>query len=270
MENYLWLVPAFPLAGALILILLSDKLSKTLSGIIGAGSVGLSAMVSIIFGFSFLRDSGQVIDQHLWTWFSINGFAPGIAFHLDALSMVFIFVITFVGFLIHLYSIEFMHDDDGFTRFFAFLNLFVCSMLILVLADNLVLIYLGWEGVGLCSYLLIGFWYKEEKNGYAARKAFIITRVGDTAMAIGLFMLFQTFGTLAIQEILDQAPQALPLGSDTGTLIAFLLLGGAVGKSAQLPLQTWLPDAMAGPSPVSALIHAATMVTAGVYLITRT
>ncbi|HEY0654053.1 MAG TPA: NADH-quinone oxidoreductase subunit L, partial [Chryseosolibacter sp.] len=134
----------------------------------------------------------------------------------------------------------------------------------------LVLIYLGWEGVGLCSYLLIGFWYKEEKNGYAARKAFIITRVGDTAMAIGLFMLFQTFGTLAIQEILDQAPQALPLGSDTGTLIAFLLLGGAVGKSAQLPLQTWLPDAMAGPSPVSALIHAATMVTAGVYLITRT
>lgn len=269
MEDFLWLVPALPFAGALVLILASDKLPKGVSGFIGAGSVGLSALVSIILGFSFLQDSSIIFKQNLWTWFSVNGLSPSFAFHLDALSMVFIFVITFVGFLIHLYSIEFMHDDEGFTRFFAYLNLFVCSMLILVLADNLVLMYLGWEGVGLCSYLLIGFWYKEEKNGYAARKAFIITRVGDTAMAIGLFMLFQTFGTLTIQEILDQAPQALPLGSETGTIIAFLLLGGAVGKSAQLPLQTWLPDAMAGPSPVSALIHAATMVTAGVYLITR-
>jgi NADH-quinone oxidoreductase subunit L len=143
-------------------------------------------------------------------------------------------------------------------------------MLILVLADNLMLMYLGWEGVGLCSYLLIGFWYKEEKNGYAARKAFIITRVGDTAMAIGLFILFYTFNTLNIQEILTQAPQTWSVGSQGAVLVGFLLLGGAVGKSAQLPLQTWLPDAMAGPSPVSALIHAATMVTAGVYLIART
>lgn len=270
MEDFLWLVPALPFAGALILILASGKLSKGISGFVGAGSVGLSALVSIILGFRFLQDSSIVLKQNLWTWFNVDGLAPSFALHLDALSMVFIFVITFVGFLIHLYSIEFMHEDEGFTRFFAYLNLFVCSMLILVLADNLVLMYLGWEGVGLCSYLLIGFWYKEEKNGYAARKAFIITRVGDTAMAIGLFMLFQTFGTLTIQEILNQAPQALPLGSETGTIIAFLLLGGAVGKSAQLPLQTWLPDAMAGPSPVSALIHAATMVTAGVYLITRT
>jgi NADH-quinone oxidoreductase subunit L len=147
--------------------------------------------------------------------------------------------------------------------------LFVCSMLILVLADNLVLLYLGWEGVGLCSYLLIGFWYSEEKNGYAARKAFIITRVGDTAMAIGLFMLFTVFHTLNIQDILSQAPLVWTTGASMAVVIAFLLLGGAVGKSAQLPLQTWLPDAMAGPSPVSALIHAATMVTAGVYLITR-
>ena len=269
MEDFLWLVPALPFVGALILIVASNKLPKSVSGFTGAGSVGLSALVSIILGFRFLGDSSIIIKQNLWSWFSVGGFAPNFAFHLDALSMVFIFVITFVGFLIHLYSIEFMHDDEGFTRFFAYLNLFVCSMLILVLADNLVLMYLGWEGVGLCSYLLIGFWYKEEKNGYAARKAFIITRVGDTAMAIGLFMLFQTFGTLTIQEIITQAPQTLPLGSETGTIIAFLLLGGAVGKSAQLPLQTWLPDAMAGPSPVSALIHAATMVTAGVYLITR-
>jgi len=175
-----------------------------------------------------------------------------------------------VGFLIHIYSIEYMHDDEGFARFFAYLNLFVFAMLILVMADNLVLMYLGWEGVGLCSYLLIGFWYTEEKNGYAARKAFIITRVGDTAMAIGLFMLFKTFGTLNIQEILTQAPRTWSIGAETATAIGLLLLGGAVGKSAQLPLQTWLPDAMAGPSPVSALIHAATMVTAGVYLIART
>ncbi len=270
MEKYLWLVPALPFAGALILILGSGKLTKGISGFIGAGSVGLSAAISLVLGLQFLREPATVIQQQLWSWFSVGGLSTNFALHLDALSMVFIFVITFVGFLIHLYSIEFMHDDDGFTRFFAYLNLFVCSMLILVLADNLVLMYLGWEGVGLCSYLLIGFWYKEEKNGYAARKAFIITRVGDTAMAIGLFMLFQTFGTLTIQEILNLAPQRLPMGSETGTIIAFLLLGGAVGKSAQLPLQTWLPDAMAGPSPVSALIHAATMVTAGVYLITRT
>jgi NADH-quinone oxidoreductase subunit L len=199
----------------------------------------------------------------------VAGFTPNFAFHLDALSLVFIFVITFVGFLIHIYSTEFMIDDEGFSRFFAFMNLFVCSMLILVLADNLLLMYLGWEGVGLCSYLLIGFWYTEEKNGYAARKAFIVTRVGDTAMAIGLFMLFQAFGTLSIQGILSQAPQLWTVGSQTAVIISLLLLGGAVGKSAQLPLQTWLPDAMAGPSPVSALIHAATMVTAGVYLITR-
>ena len=209
-------------------------------------------------------------DQVLWKWIDVAGLNPSFAFHLDALSLVFIFVITFVGFLIHLYSIEFMADDEGFSRFFAYLNLFVCSMLILVLADNLVLMYLGWEGVGLCSYLLIGFWYEEKKNGDAARKAFIVTRVGDTAMAIGLFMLFDAFGTLTIQDILTQAPQVWTAGSQTATIIAFLLLGGAVGKSAQLPLQTWLPDAMAGPSPVSALIHAATMVTAGVYLIART
>jgi NADH-quinone oxidoreductase subunit L len=162
-----------------------------------------------------------------------------------------------------------MQDDEGYSRFFIFLNLFVGSMLVLVLANNLMMLYLGWEGVGLCSYLLIGFWYKEEKNGYAARKAFLITRVGDTAMAIGFFMLFQSLGTLNIQEILTAAPTQWSVGSDTVVAIAFLLLGGACGKSAQLPLHTWLPDAMAGPSPVSALIHAATMVTAGVYLISR-
>ncbi|MBL0744265.1 NADH-quinone oxidoreductase subunit L [Chryseolinea lacunae] len=269
MKELLWLIPAWPLAGALILILGGHRMSRTLATLVGAGSVGLSALITLLIGFAFLS-APEPFDQHLWTWMAIGNFQPSFAFHLDALSMIFLFVITFVGFLIHIYSSEFMAGDEGFARFFAYLNLFVCSMLILVLADNLLLLYLGWEGVGLCSYLLIGFWYQEEKNGYAARKAFIVTRVGDTAMAIGLFILFQTFGTLHIQSLLQQAPQAWSVGDQTALLVGFLLLGGAVGKSAQLPLQTWLPDAMAGPSPVSALIHAATMVTAGVYLIART
>jgi len=178
-------------------------------------------------------------------------------------------VITFVSFLIHLYSSEFMIDDAGYSRFFAYMNLFVGSMLTLVLADNLLLLYLGWEGVGLCSYLLIGFWYQDPANGRAARKAFIVTRVGDTAFAIGLFLLFTHLGTLQIQEVMQRAAQQWTLNSPLAIAAAALLLGGAVGKSAQLPLQTWLPDAMAGPTPVSALIHAATMVTAGVYLIAR-
>ena len=161
-------------------------------------------------------------------------------------------------------------EDEGYSRFFAYMNLFVGSMLTLVLADNLLLLYLGWEGVGLCSYLLIGFWYQDPANGAAARKAFIVTRVGDTAMAIGLFLLFTHLGTLDIQALMHRAAQQWPAGSALPIAAAALLLGGAVGKSAQLPLQTWLPDAMAGPTPVSALIHAATMVTAGVYLIART
>jgi len=269
MSELLWLIPALPLTGALILIVTKGDLSRSISGLIGSGSVGLAAIIAIAIGLDFLSGDQQPVRQVLWTWMNVDSFSPGIALYLDSLSLVFIFVITFVGFLIHVYSMGYMADDEGFARFFAYLNLFVCSMLVLVLADNLVLLYLGWEGVGLCSYLLIGFWYLEESNGYAARKAFIVTRVGDTAMAIGLFMLFNALGTLNIQEILTQAPQQWEIGSSTVVAIAFLLLGGAVGKSAQLPLQTWLPDAMAGPSPVSALIHAATMVTAGVYLIAR-
>jgi NADH-quinone oxidoreductase subunit L len=269
MKELLWLVPALPFTGGLLLILFGSRLSRNLVPVIGAGSVGAASLVTLLIGFDFLGSSEKAFDQLLWTWLDVAGFAPQIGLHLDALSLVFIFVITFVGFLIHLYSAEFMREDEGYARFFTFLNLFVGSMLVLVLANNLMMMYLGWEGVGLCSYLLIGFWYQEEKNGYAARKAFLITRVGDTAMAIGLFMLFQRLGTLNIQEILTQAPNVWSVGSETVVAIAFLLLGGACGKSAQLPLQTWLPDAMAGPSPVSALIHAATMVTAGVYLICR-
>ncbi|RIJ41392.1 NADH-quinone oxidoreductase subunit L [Pontibacter oryzae] len=269
MENLLWLIPALPFLGAILLVLFGGRLPKSLLSLIGVGSVGVSALVTILLGFEFLAERPLYYQQEVWQWFSVAGFTPSVAFHVDALSMVFIFVITFVGFLIHLYATAYMADEADFARFFACMNLFVGSMLVLVLADNLLLLYLGWEGVGLCSYLLIGFWYKEPANGYAARKAFIITRIGDTAMAIGLFLLFQLFGTLNIQTILSDAPQVWPVGAEGALLVALLLLGGAVGKSGQLPLQTWLPDAMAGPTPVSALIHAATMVTAGVYLIAR-
>ena len=272
MFELLWLIPALPFAGFLILAIFGGRMKKSGAGIVGVGSVGLSALLTILVGINFLSSppAGNSFNQTLWEWINVAGFKPAIAFHLDALSMIFIFVITFVGFLIHLYSSEFMLDDDGYSRFFAYMNLFVGAMLTLVLADNLLLLYLGWEGVGLCSYLLIGFWYKDPDNGYAARKAFVVTRVGDTAMAIGLFLLVKSFGTLNIQSILGQATADWNVGSSTAFAAAFLLLGGALGKSAQLPLQTWLPDAMAGPSPVSALIHAATMVTAGVYLIART
>ncbi|MDX5423024.1 MAG: NADH-quinone oxidoreductase subunit L, partial [Hymenobacteraceae bacterium] len=269
MADLLWLIPALPFLGALLLVLFGNRLSRALVAVLGVGSVGTAALVTILLGLQFLSENPAYYHQEVWQWFSVAGFSPSVAFHLDALSMVFIFVITFVGFLIHLYATAYMAEDGDFSRFFACMNLFVGSMLVLVMADNLLLLYLGWEGVGLCSYLLIGFWYKEPANGYAARKAFIITRVGDTAMAIGLFMLFQAFGTLHIQTISLEAAQTWEVGSQLAMIIAFLLLGGAVGKSGQLPLQTWLPDAMAGPTPVSALIHAATMVTAGVYLIAR-
>jgi NADH-quinone oxidoreductase subunit L len=272
MTILLALIPILPLIGFLILSIFGGRLPKIVNALVGTGSVGLSALLTLILGISFLTSSpvGGVYSVTLWEWFSTGGLVANITFRLDALSLIFIFVITFVGFLIHIYSVEFMKDDDGFSRFFAYMNLFVFSMLVLVLADNMLLMYLGWEGVGLCSYLLIGFWYKEPENGYAARKAFIITRVGDTAMIIGLFLLFINLGTLNIQDLMQQASLKWAIGSPLALLTAALLLGGAVGKSAQLPLQTWLPDAMAGPSPVSALIHAATMVTAGVYLIART
>lgn len=271
MNNLLWLVPVLPLAGFLILALAGKHVSRFWVAIIGAGSVSISAIIVLIIGVSFLSHPPATgnYSQTLWTWMQVAGFNPKITLFLDALSLVFVFVITFIGALIHIYSAGFMAGDKDYSRFFACMNLFVFSMLLLVLADNLLLLYLGWEGVGLCSYLLIGFWYENEVNGYAARKAFIITRIGDTAMAIGLFVIFYQFGTLAIPDVLAKAPVLWQQGASIATLTALLLLAGGVGKSAQLPLQTWLPDAMAGPSPVSALIHAATMVTAGVYLIAR-
>ncbi len=273
MYELLWLLPALPFAGFLILALGGARLPKPAAAVVGAGSVGGSALLTVAMALGFFfgaGPAGHAFTQTLWSWIPVNGFRPDIAFTLDPLSMIMCLVVTGVGFLIHLYSTEFMLDDADYGRFFAYMNLFVGSMLVLVLADNLLLLYLGWEGVGLCSYLLIGFWYKDPANGRAARKAFIVTRVGDAAMAIGLFLLFTRLGTFNIQDLMARAAEAWPVGSGVAAAAALLLLGGAVGKSAQLPLQTWLPDAMAGPTPVSALIHAATMVTAGVYLIART
>ncbi len=271
MFKLIWLVPALPLFGFLFLTVLGSRLSKPAISYIGAGSVGLSALVTAAIAYSFITSppDDYRIAFIFADWMNVAGFNPKFGIYLDALAVVMIVVITFVGFLIHVYSTEYMGDDDGYARFFAYMNLFMSSMLILVLADNLLFLYLGWEGVGLSSYLLIGFWYTDPENDKAAIKAFLVTRVGDAAFAVGLFLLFFHLGTLNIQEILLNAPQVWAMGSFVATAAALLLLVGAVGKSAQLPLQVWLPDAMAGPTPVSALIHAATMVTAGVYLIAR-
>lgn len=273
MPTYFAIIPGFPLLSFLLLALFGNKMPKNLAIAIGTGLTAVSLLITFVIGIEFISSGlpeGGAWNVTLWHWINTGGFAADISFRLDALSLIFCFVITFVGFLILVYSVEFMGNDEGFTRFFAYMNLFIGSMLILVLADNLLLLYLGWEGVGLCSYLLIGFWYKEPANDAAARKAFVITRIGDTAMIIGLFLLFLSFGTLNINDLMQQASVKWVAGSPLAVISALLLLGGAIGKSAQFPLQTWLPDAMAGPSPVSALIHAATMVTAGVYLIART
>lgn len=270
MLRLLWLVPAIPLASALALAIL--RLSQRAVAWIGTCSIAASSLISLLVSISFVNAPpvSGAYTQVLWRWFDVNGLHPEIALYLDPLSLIMMVVVAFVSFLIHLYATEFMNGDDGYGRFFAYMNLFVGCMLTLLLADNLLLLYLGWEGVGLCSYLLIGFWYRDRANGRAGRKAFIVTRIGDTAMVIGLFLLFHELGTLNIQELMLHATQQWHIGSSPAVAAALLLLGGAVGKSAQLPLQTWLPDAMAGPTPVSALIHAATMVTAGVYLIART
>jgi NADH-quinone oxidoreductase subunit L len=272
MFDLLWTIPALPLASFVVLACFGSRLSKTASALLGVGSVGFSAAVTLLIGFEFLGapPASGFYSQTLWNWIAVGNLQPAVTLYLDALSLLMTFVITFVGFLIHLYASEYMADDADYARFFASMNLFVASMLVLVLADNLLLLYLGWEGVGLCSYLLIGFWYTDPANARAAVKAFLVTRIGDTAMAIGLFLLFAKLGTLQIQPLMAEAASQWPEGSGWAMAAAALLLGGAVGKSAQLPLQTWLPDAMAGPTPVSALIHAATMVTAGVYLIART
>ncbi len=258
-----------PLAGTLILTLSRGRLGAQSCAAVGVASVGLAALVTAWVGWRFLTDGGQGIGITLWTWVAIGDFQPTIGLSLDGLSLTMLGIVTGVGFLIHLFAVWYMQGDAGVRRFYAYMNLFVASMLLLVLADNLLLLYLGWEGVGLCSYLLIGYYYRTAANGWAAFKAFIVTRLGDVFLALGLFLLFRELGTLDIGEILARAPQVWQEGAWQARLAALLILGGALGKSAQLPLHTWLADAMAGPTPVSALIHAATMVTAGVYLIAR-
>ncbi len=272
MLELIFALPLFPLLSFLILVLFGNRLKRHHVAALGAWSIALSAVVAIFAALRFFVSppEGAAFTQTLWRWMALDGWSASITFYLDPLSLVMILVVTVVGFLIHLYAGEFMAGDEGYARFFAYMNLFVAFMLVLVLADDLLLLYLGWEGVGLCSYLLIGFWYRDENNGAAARKAFVVTRLGDVALALGLFLIYHRLGTLDIQEVMQRATERWPVGSGVAEAAAALLLGGARGNSAQLPLQTWLPDAMAGPTPVSALIHAATMVTAGVYLIART
>lgn len=271
--NLLFLTILLPLLGYLFLAFSRGRWSENTSATIGVGSVGLAALVTIWVVIDFMsQGANTVYSQPLWTWMAVDNFNMTATLILDGLSLTMLSVVVGVGFLIHLYASWYMRGEEGYSRFFAYTNLFIASMVVLVLADNLLFMYLGWEGVGLCSYLLIGFYYTNPKNGAAAMKAFIVTRIGDVFLAIGLFILFSQFGTLNIRELngLMSDPQVVAEHANSIYWAALMLVGGAFGKSAQLPLQTWLADAMAGPTPVSALIHAATMVTAGVYLIART
>lgn len=269
--SLLYLTFLAPIVGFLILSIYNDKLSENKAALVGVGAMLISALAGAYVIFDFLQLGTTTRYTHtLWTWMAVDNFEPSFTLYLDGLAITMLGVVTGVGFFIHLFASWYMRGEEGYARFFSYMNLFIASMLFLVLGDNLLFVYFGWEGVGICSYLLIGFFYKNPANGAAAMKAFIITRVGDVFMAIGLFLLFYLFGTLNIQSILQLTPEVSKSAGILLPLAALMLLGGAVGKSAQLPLQTWLPDAMAGPTPVSALIHAATMVTAGVYLIART
>jgi len=266
--NFAWLIPAFPLLGFLVTGLANKSLKHNQAGIIASAMVLLSFLLSVIL-FFILRSSGQnEATITLFNWISIGGMNIPFAFLIDHLSLTMMLIVTGVGALIHIYSIGYMHDDERVNSFFAQMNLFTFSMLLLVMGANYLVLFIGWEGVGLCSYLLIGFWFKNPAYNYAARKAFVMNRIGDLGFILGIILLFFTFKSVSFSEIFSQAKE-FQSGAPVLTLITILLLIGAVGKSAQIPLFTWLPDAMAGPTPVSALIHAATMVTAGIYMIAR-
>ena len=267
--SFLYLTVLFPLIGFVLLAAGRNKLPENVAAIIGVGAVGLSALVALIAGLDFVNNGKVTYVQHLWTWFNVGNLSPGISLHLDGLSLLMMGMVTGVGFLIHIFASWYMRGEEDFARFFSYFNLFVASMLLLVLGDNLALLFLGWEGVGLCSYLLIGYYYQNPANGFAAIKSFTVTRVGDVFLLIALFLIYQQFGTLNIAEVVAAAPTVMTQSSSLTIWTALMLFLGAAGKSAQIPLQTWLADAMAGPTPVSALIHAATMVTAGVYLCCR-
>lgn len=275
MIQLIYLTVLLPLAGFAINGLFGSKIkNEKIIGIIGSGTIGISFL--IVLG-AFFQTLSLPVEQrqtivNLFSWMNVGGLNVNIAYQVDQLSLVMALIVTGVGFIIHVYSIGYMHGDKGFWRFFAYLNLFIFAMMNLILGDNFVLLFLGWEGVGLCSYLLIGFWYdrKFEKSttSDAAKKAFIVNRIGDFGFLLGMFLIYLTFGSLNFNDVFSRAA-SINISTGTFNLIALFLFIGATGKSAQIPLYVWLPDAMAGPTPVSALIHAATMVTAGVYMVAR-
>ncbi len=266
MVELVWLIPALPLVGVALLVLFGKRLGEPASGWLATLMVAASFVVAVI-AFIGLRDEPEhTFEQTLWSWMPVGDFQVDVGFLLDPLSMAMVLFITGIAALIHLYSIGYMHGDSRYPKFFLYLNLFVLSMLVLVLGDNLLLTFVGWEGVGTCSYLLISFWFEKDANASAGKKAFVTNRIGDWGFMVGLFATFFAFGSITYTEFLPLAPG---LAATTATFIAGMLFVGAIGKSAQIPLFVWLPDAMAGPTPVSALIHAATMVTAGVYLMCR-
>jgi len=272
--SWLWLIPVSPLLGAIINGVFGKRMSKSAIGIIGAGTVALSFIISLGAFLQMLRapESAMPIVRDYFVWIQAGTFHANFGFLLDHLSGLMILIVTGVGFLIHVYSTGYMHDDSGFYRFFAYLNLFMFSMLTLVLANNYLLMFVGWEGVGLCSYLLIGFWFGKKSATDAGKKAFIVNRIGDFGFILATMLIFWTFKSVDYGQVLSAAASfpVEPLGMvGTVTAICLLMFVGATGKSAQIPLYVWLPDAMEGPTPVSALIHAATMVTAGVYMIAR-
>jgi NADH-quinone oxidoreductase subunit L len=258
------LVPAFPLLGATVLLLTGGRWRRPWAGWFASAMV-LASFVSALLTLGDVPTEGARVVE-AYRWIATGSFRANVALRIDALSMVMALTVSGVATMIHVYSIDYMHGDPRFSRFFGFMNLFVFFMLLLVLADNYLLLYVGWEGVGLCSYLLIGFWFERKTAADAAKKAFIVTRIGDSAMLIGIVYLWTKVGSLDFDAVFSSAEG---LGAGVATVAALLLFAGAVGKSAQMPLHVWLPDAMEGPTPVSALIHAATMVTAGVYLVVR-
>lgn len=272
MQNYFILIVALPLLGFLINLFLGKKInSEKFSGWLSSLFVLVPFLIGISMLFQLLKlppESRKIIYTY-FSWINAGSLTVDYSFVIDPLSLVMILVVTGIGFLIHVYSIGYMHGDEGFARFFSYLNLFIFAMLHLILADNFLLIFLGWEGVGLCSYLLIGFWYEKKFTGDAAKKAFIVNRIGDFGFMTAMFLVFANYSTLNISTFTGNIA-GLPVNSPLLVAIALLFFLGATGKSAQIPLFVWLPDAMAGPTPVSALIHAATMVTAGIYLIART
>jgi NADH-quinone oxidoreductase subunit L len=268
MINLVWLVPLIPFIGFVINGLGRNTLSKGLIGIIGSGVILISFIISIAIFLAVGNDAEKSHEVFLFDWISAGTLHIPVSFLVDPLSSIMLLIITGIGFLIHIYSIGYMQEDEGFGKFFSYLNLFIFFMLLLVLGSNYIVMFIGWEGVGLCSYLLIGFWFTNSAYATAAKKAFVMNRIGDLGFLIAVFLIFTTFGSVEFAKIWPLAGNMLP-GNTTIALIALMLFIGACGKSAQIPLFTWLPDAMAGPTPVSALIHAATMVTAGIYMIAR-